>query len=628
MAVKRVTLKRPQADPSRIRRWHTLDEPHAELFSLVRRLEQEQAGRRASLAELRHLYETGGARTGRDYRAGKVGISINVVRSIVGSVSARIGKNRPRPMFLTSNGNWQQQRRARKLTTYVSGAFHHADTYPAMQRAFKDALIGDLGAVRFYAEDSAIQSERVLPYELFVDQREARYGKPRTLHHKRIMDRDALIEMFPDYEAAIDGAPSASSKVLLDSRLIDNAVTSNVDAIEVLESWRLPSADDADDGVHTICIENTTLLREVYRHSRFPFVFLRWDEPDEGFFGTGIAAEIKGIQYEIARILRTIQVAQSRMAAGRIWIPRSAQVDPATITNEPGSAATYAGSKPPHTEIAPSVHPEMYSHLDRLERKAYEQTGASQMSAQSKKPGGVTAAVAIQTLQDVETERFVLQGQRYEQAFMEAAEIVVMLSRDLYENGDVEIRAPGRKFVETIKWSDVDMRADQYVIDIFPTSQLPNDPAGRLDYVSALESKGLIDREQSMSLINLPDIERFTSTMIAPFDEIEAMLDRMLDKGEPVVPEPYMNLKLCLKMAQGTFSRAKANDELPEDRLQLLRDFMDNTEAMINVGNSNADAGSAPIDPASGGPAGPAPGGPGDPGAGGLPPGIPAGIAA
>lgn len=593
---------------ARARKWFTVEAPHAEVFALLRKLEGEQSTRRDELTEFRYLYENGGARTGRDYRVGKAGVSANVTKSVISAVCARISKNKPRPMFLTDGGNWRQQRRARKLTTYVSGVFHHAGTYQAMQHAFKDACVGHFGAVRFYAEDAQIKSERVMPEELFIDEREARYGSPRSLHQRRIVDRDVLLSMFPDWENEIVEAKSASLQSLATSR-ITAELSSGTDAVEVVESWRLPTSADSGDGVHSICIESVTLLREPYKHDRFPFVVLYWEPPDEGFFGTGLAFELRGIQYEIARLLKTIQTAQIRMATGRIFVPRGAKIDAAQFTNEPGLLIQYDGARPPSVAVSAAVSPELYQHLAQLKRDAYEIPGISQLSAKSEKPAGLNSGVALRTMQDVESERFVLQGQRYERAFLEAAEIVVMLSRDLYEDHDVVVRAPGRKFVESIKWSDVSLEADQYVLQVFPTSQLPQTPEGKMQFVSEMESKGYLTREQALMLFDYPDLERFTSTLIAPAEAVEALLDKMLDKGVPVVPEPFMNLELCLKTAQGLFSLAQANDDLDEDQLDLLRTFMTQTEELLH-GNDNAGPVSAPGNqpPAvdAGGPAGPA----------------------
>lgn len=586
MKKERVVYRNTKAGGTNVEQWHKLDEPHAEVFALVRQIDRDQTARLAQLDELDYLYENGGARAGRDYGAGKHGVSFNVIKSIVSTVCSRISKNRPRPMFLTTNGNWKQQRRARKLTTYVSGVFKNSGMYREMQDAFRDACVGDIGAVRFYADADAaeIRCERVLPSELVVDKRDARYGKPRTIHHRRVIDRSELVALYPDAEQQILGAPPASRDAVKRAQLLeDGASITSIDAVEVIESFRLPSAAGADDGVHSVCLETATLLREPYKHHRHCFVWQYWDRPRRGFFGTGIAHELRGIQYEITRLLRTIQVAQGRISVGRTYIPRGAKVDSAQITNEPGSIVTYDGQRPPHTDVSPAVHPEMYSHLDRLERKAYEQTGVSQLSAQSKKPAGITSAIGMSTLQDVESERLVLQGQDYDTSHMQAAEIVVMLSRDLYEQGvDVTSRAPGRKFVESIKWSDVDMAADTYVMEVFPTSQLPHDPAGRLDYVSALESKGYLTREAAMALMSFPDTDAYTSSEVAAFEAVDALIDKMLDNEELVAPEPYLNLKLFLSKAQAIFARSLVSEELSDSQLDLLRTFMDNTEQMLN----------------------------------------------
>ena len=53
-------------------------------------------------------------------------------------------------------------------------------------------------------------------------------------------------------------------------------------------------------------------------------------------------------------------------------------------------------------------------------------------------------------------------GKRYEKAFMEAAEIIIDMAKDLYESeGDYKVKAKDGKFVETISCKDVNMDADK-----------------------------------------------------------------------------------------------------------------------------------------------------------------------
>jgi hypothetical protein len=72
--------------------------------------------------------------------------------------------------------------------------------------------------------------------------------------------------------------------------------------IECVESWHLPSVNDADDGRHVIHMKNVILEDEQYTYTRFPFVFMTWGDACVGFAGISLAEQLKNIQMEINKL--------------------------------------------------------------------------------------------------------------------------------------------------------------------------------------------------------------------------------------------------------------------------------------------------------------------------------------
>ncbi|HAT63936.1 MAG TPA: hypothetical protein DCS66_04945, partial [Flavobacteriaceae bacterium] len=96
-------------------------------------------------------------------------------------------------------------------------------------------------------------------------------------------------------------------------------------------------------------------------------------------------------------------------------------------------------------------------------------------------------------------------AKRYEKCFMDAAEIMIDTARDLYEvKGDYKVKAQDGKFIDTISWKDVNMDADKYLMQIFPTSALSSTPSGRLADVQDLLAAGFIDKEDALKLLDFP----------------------------------------------------------------------------------------------------------------------------
>jgi hypothetical protein len=66
----------------------------------------------------------------------------------------------------------------------------------------------------------------------------------------------------------------------------------------------------------------------------------------------------------------------------------------------------------------------------------------------------------------------------------------------------------------------------------------------------------------------------------ASIDDLLAVLDEILIKGNYVGPEPFQDLNTGITIFQQAYLRAKI-DEVPEDRLELLRIWIESAQAMI-----------------------------------------------
>lgn len=567
------------------------------VFGVVKRIVANQNYRQ--IMNLRHarLYanmEIMGLQAGQFARASSADnymtnrVTLNVVKSCIDSATSKIAKNRPRPLFLTNDGNATQQFRAKNLTKYLDGWFDEAEVYDKGTQSFRDGCVFGFGALKMFIDydKKKVALERTLPDEIIVDEAEGRYGAPRQLHQKRDVPREKLLDMFPAYEQQIRSAHVDYNQTTYSM--------STADVVEVVESWHLPTSSKAKDGLHTICIENCTLFSEPWEKDYFPFIFFRWLPRLVGFYGQGLAEELLGIQIEINKILRTIQLAQHLMAVPRVFVENNSKVVSTHLNTDVGAIVRFTGT-PPIIATGSAMAPEVYSHLENLYRKAYEITGISLLSATSQKPAGVTAAVAMREMTDIESERFAVIAQSYEKFYMDIAKMCIDFTRELVkEVPDLSVKAKAGKFITSIKWKDVDLDEDRYVMRVFPTNMLPTKPEGKLQTVQELIQAGFLSREEGMELLDFPDTERFFSLKNASVENIMLMIERMVEEGIYVAPEPYMNLKMAKDLAQSAYLKYK-NQNAPDDRLELLRRFIDMCQESLGIAAEAAQAAAAPI---------------------------------
>jgi hypothetical protein len=563
-------------------RWWTLDEKdiHKHIFSIVKDIENRQSYRKVQNLRHARLYsnrEILGLQAGMFSRTANDAlqnnnVTLNVVASCVDTAASKIAKAKPRPMALTIGGDWSLQEKAKKLTKYLDGAISQMKLYEHMQRSFIDSGIFGTGEVKFFKEDGRVKCERVIIDEIIIDDADAIYGNPFQRHQTKYMSKDVLAEMFPKHADKILAAQSGLPPEIQSKYALD--------VVKVIESWKLPSAKGAGDGLHSISIENATLFSKKYTRSRFPFVTQRWKQKITGFFGMGIAEELLGIQLAINKRLYTVDRAQDLMCVPRIWVENNSMVNTGHINNDIGAIGKYTGT-PPQISTWPAMPPEVYQWIESLYAKAYEIIGISQLSATSRKPDGLDSGTALRTYQDVESDRFQLVAQRYEEDHMEAADLIVELTRELAAEGkDPYVTVKDGKEVQVLRWKDVDLKEDPYELRIFPTSLLPTQPAGKLQTVQELVQAGFIEKDMAMSLLDFPDFDAALSNMLSSYNLIKKMLFTMIDKGEYQSPEPFMKLPQALTMAQNYYLQCRY-DDVPEPKLELIRRFMSDVQALM-----------------------------------------------
>ena len=124
------------------------------------------------------------------------------------------------------------------------------------------------------------------------------------------------------------------------------------------------------------------------------------------------------------------------------------------------------------------------------------------------------------------------------------------------------------------------MEADAFIMKMYPTSLLPTEPAGRIATVMEWVNSGVIPPDEGMRLLDFPDIEGYRSLQDSAIDDHYYVLEQLLYKGKWITPEPYEDLKGAMPFMQKALLRARV-DEAPENRMDLIRRWMSQAEALI-----------------------------------------------
>lgn len=508
-------------------------------------------------------------------------LTYNVCQSVTDTITAKMAKNKPKPMFLTSGGNYKIQRKAKKLDKFVEGVFYENSAHHLGPLIFRDACVSGDGIVHVFAKDSRVKFERVMASELYVDWVDGFYGEPRQIHRVKNIDRAQLLDAFPGKAELIRNANGAQEQLTGKAQNV-------ADMVSVVESWHLKSGEDAKDGVHSINIAEGNLFDEDWKKPYFPFAVLPWSKRLCGFWGQGLVEQIQNIQLEINKILWVIQRSFHLAGSFKVFLEAGSKIVKEHINNDIGAIVSYSGTMPTYA-VPQIVANEMYQHLQTLKNSAYEQAGVSQLSAVAQKPAGLNSGKALREYNDIESDRFQTIGQCYEKFFLDLSRLTVDTAKDIFKDDKkLSVKVPGAKFIETIDWKCVDLEDDEYVMKMYPVSSFAKEPAARFQEIQEYAQSGYITPRTAKKLMDFPDLEMVDELANSQEDYLNEILEKMIDceieDGKVpddafTPPEPYDDLGLARELALQYYSQGKTNG-LEEQKLDLLRQFMDQLDVL------------------------------------------------
>lgn len=492
--------------------------------------------------------------------------TMNVIQSCVDTLVSRISQSRPRPLFLTDNGDYKQRKLAKQMNEFIAGELYTTKMYEITPLILRDAAILGTGCVKIFEQDGKNAVERTLITELMVDINDAFYGMPRSLYQLKLVNRDVLVELFPEYKSKVAMAEQAFPD---DS---GESSKSTTDQVMVVEAWHLPSGPEAGDGKHIISCTAGSLVDEEYDCDSFPFVFMHYSPRLVGFWAQGLAEQLAGTQIEINKLMVTISQSISLVGVPRVFVEDGSKVVKAHLNNQIGSIITYRGTKPEYV-VAPSVHPELYQQLQRLIDYAYQQSGISALAATSQKPAGLNSGEAIRNYDDLQSDRFATLNKHYDKFFTEVAYKLLDGAIDIAEEtGKYQTIYPNKDGSKEINLPEIAKLDNPYVIQCFDSSSLPKDPSGRLQKVTEMMQSGIIDPQEGRRLLDFPDLEQVDKLATAAEERIYKQLDGIVEDGKYEPPDPYTDIMMGKKIV-AQYYNLYAAAKLEESRLELLRNW-------------------------------------------------------
>ena len=456
----------------------------------------------------------------------------NVIRSCIDTLTSKIASQKVRPFINTVNGTFKQLQIAKQAQDFFDSLYDEQNINKIVSDAFRDACVFDRGIIYVDVADKKVY--KVFPWQVYVDPREASYNRLTQITWKQ--------EQFP---------------VSLLPIKVDN---DEMETVTYYQYWDLNKAK------HYWIPELDHYEEEKWDAGCLPFLFLNYAAPVKATASQSVVDLLYGIQMEIDSLLNKIKDASQLCAPMQYFVPEGSNIKASKVSNRVGEVYTYTMSpnmttSPITVSTTPFMDPQWMSTVESLKNHAYEMVGISQLSATSQKPQGLDSGVALNTIEDIESDRFETQLNSVIHIYIDLAKLMIQL---FPPEEDI---LPRNRMRSNIKWADIVQARDEICIQFSAADKLSNDPSTKLQQLQALYAAGLIPRSHIAKLMEIPDIDDGYNLATNSIKAVYAVIDDCIEYDNFDVPDYIPNQMLLEEIMNTILSLKAANN--PDNKVDI-----------------------------------------------------------
>ena len=475
-------------------------------------------------------------------------IQENVIRSCIDTLGSKIASQKVTPFFNTVNGTFREIQVVKAAQQFFDILYDELNVNKTVVQAFVDSCITDRGIIYVNKDNKNI--ERIQPWQFFFDPREYAYGQLTHCAFKKT-----------DYHAS-----------LLTEK-------TDLQTVTLHEYWSIK------EHIHATYIEELNKVSfDKWDANILPFAILRWSNPVKASSSTCVVDLLFGIQKQINYLLSQIKDASKSSFGIKYIVPTDSDVKINRLNNSNGEVIEYTPQMTPNgvmpvQPITPAfMDGQWFTALQQFKQDAYEMVGISQLSAMSQKPSGLNTGVGLQTMEDIESDRFETQLNSVIRVYVDIAKICMEVFDPLEEV------LPSSIYRGHITWKDITEARNLMSIQFSSLDKISKDPVVKQQIISQWVNSGYISRAHAMQLMEVPDDTRGYSLMNNSLNAVMSVIDDCIEKDIYDVPI-YIDTALLKEEITSTLLSLKAAQN-PENEvdIQKLQRLMYNVEAM----NKNA----------------------------------------
>lgn len=456
-------------------------------------------------------------------------IQENVINSCIETLVSKIASQKVRPFINTVHGSFKDIKIAKQTQTFFDLRFEEENINKVVSDCFRDSCIFDTGVI-YIDENDGYKIKKANPWQVFTDPAEVSYNNITKVAMEQ--------KCYPVSILKKEGIN----------------ITGSYDYVTKIDYY------DVNEHQHAVYIpEVNKYVSHDYKSDKVPFIFMYYKPPVVGNTSSSVTDLLYGIQMKIDEILRKISDAVKLNPALTFFVPEGAQIKANQLDNRIGNIITYRPSpsmtSSPVTASTPAFIDGSYMQLlAQLKQDAYEMIGISQLSATSQKPQGLDSGTALQTMENIESDRFEVQLNQVVRCYTDLARLYIDI---VPEDEDI---LPEDNVREEITWADIKNAAKQMNIQFSGANSLSKDPETKLRQINMLTQAGIIPRARIATLMEVPDLEAGYSISNNALNATLAVIDDCINKDLYDVPF-YVPTPLLMEEIANTMLSLTAADK-------------------------------------------------------------------
>lgn len=490
----------------------------------------------------------------------------NLIEEIGDAMLSKASSSPLRPALTPHGCSWKTERAVRKADAFIGGMWRSTRSEDACVRAFLDAYISGLGAVRAVYDDDTdeLTVEPLFFDNIIVDNRECLNRQaPRTIRIRTVMPRKSIEAKY---------GPLRGTQKYTEYRKCGEGYEIMV------EAFRLPDAN-GEGGWHSIACGGRMLVDEEWTENFFPVEFFHYREQLSGFFSASGVESLVPYQVRLNALNDAIEESQDIRCRPRILQHVNSQLDYSQWDNQAGRIIGWAGSEPKpfiwDTELN-----ELYQERERVWNKAFSHAGISEMFAHADLAQGVRldSSAGVREFRNMEDSRHLRLWTRFEDFRLRVAKMIIRVLGMHSSAKAYTVMYPGSrlsKATRKVTFQAVKCLAENeygWTLDAVPLSQ--QSPAARRETLRDWVSRGLMDETQAKRMLTNPNLELEEDLEMASYEDVYRHIE-IMEEGGYEAPTELTNLMYGQKKVTQNLHRLRGFIEEDEDDMDELRDVIE-----------------------------------------------------